>query len=182
MTTKSFERLSCRWRREYTELLDRRDAVSEQEVKSAFAMKARRMKGEFLLAELARRGFTPSYGFPVDVVTFDHLSGHDRKCASETVAFGERRGGASRTLDIAIREYAPGAEIVVDGLVHRSEGVLPAWGAMVDASKLEDLQYYWECTACRSFGLERMVPTACPNCQAPGPDWKRSLRPAGFLG
>ncbi len=182
MTAESFEKLSRRWRQEYTELLNRRDAASEQEVKQAFAMRARRMNGEFLLAELARRGFTPSYGFPVDVVTFDHLSGRDPEAVSETIAFGERRGGASRTLDIAIREYAPGAEIVVDGLVHRSEGVLPAWGAMADASKLEDLQFYWECTACRSFGLARTVPEVCPACQTPHPDWKRSLRPAGFLG
>ena len=182
MTAESFEKLLRRWREEYAEILLRRDAASETEVRQAFAIRGRRMKGEFLLAELARRGFTPSYGFPVDVVTFDHLSGHDRDLGSETVAFGDRRGGASRTLDVAIREYAPGAEIVIDGLVHRSEGVLPAWRAMADASKLEDLQYFWECPSCRVFGLARMVPEACPECFRPKPGWKRSLKPAGFLG
>ena len=182
ITAESFEKLLRRWREEYAEILFRRDAASETEVKLAFAIRGRRMKGEFLLAELARRGFTPSYGFPVDVVTFDHLSGHDRDLGSETLAFGDRRGGASRTLDVAIREYAPGAEIVVDGLVHRSEGVLPAWRAMADASKLEDLQYFWECPSCRVFGLARMVPEACPECLRPKPGWKRSLKPAGFLG
>lgn len=182
MTAEAFERMLRRWRREYVELLVRRDAAFDQEVKRAFAMRAYRMKGEFLLGELARRGFTPSYGFPVDVVAFDHLSGHNRGRDSETISFGERRGGASRTLDIAIREYAPGAEIVVDGLVHRSEGVLPAWGAMADASKLEDLQFFWECPSCRVFGLVRMLPETCPACSAPSPRWKRSLRPAGFLG
>ena len=181
-TAETFERLLRRWREEYAELLLRRDAASEPEVRRAFAMRERRMKGEFLLAELARRGFTPSYGFPVDVVTFDHLSGHNRELDAQTVAFGERRGGASRTLDIAIREYAPGAEIVVDGLVHRSEGVLPAWKAMADASKLEDLQYFWECSSCSNFGLSRMAPETCPECQRQNPAWKRSLRPAGFLG
>ena len=182
MTAEIFESLLRRWREEYAEILLRRDAASEPEVRQAFAMRGRRMKGEFLLAELARRGFTPSYGFPVDVVTFDHLSGHDRDRDSQTVAFGERRGGASRTLDIAIREYAPGAEIVVDGLVHRSEGVLPAWRAMADASKLEDLQHFWECSSCRAFGLARMAPEACPECHRQNPAWKRSLKPAGFLG
>ncbi len=182
MTAESFEKLLRRWREEYSEILLRRDAASEPEARQAFAIRGRRMKGEFLLAELARRGFTPSYGFPVDVVTFDHLSGHERDGDYQTVAFGDRRGGASRTLDIAIREYAPGAEIVVDGLVHRSEGVLPAWRAMADVSKLEDLQYFWECASCRAFGLARMVPEACPECQRQNPAWKRSLRPAGFLG
>ncbi len=182
MTAEAFEAMLRRWRVEYAELLARRDAASEQETRRAFKMQARRMKGEFLLSELARRGFTPSYGFPVDVVAFDHLSGHKRDNDTETIFFGERRGGASRTLDMAIREYAPGAEIVVDGLVHRSEGVLPAWGARIDTSKLEDLQFFWECSSCRAFGLARTAPETCPECDTPNPRWKRSLRPAGFLG
>ena len=181
-TAATFETLLKRWRTEYAELLARCEAASEPEVKQAFRMKARRMKGEFLLGELARRGFTPSYGFPVDVVTFDHLSGHSRDGDPDTgmITFG--RGGAARTLDVAIREYAPEAEIVIDGLVHRSEGILPAWGAMADASKLEDLQYFWECQACRNFALERIVPEVCSECQRPVTSWNRGLRPAGFLG
>ena len=181
-SARAFERILLRWRNEYRELLVRRDAAAELEVKTAFAIRARRMKGEFLLAELARRGFTPAYGFPVDVVAFDHLSGHDREQDSGLIEFGERRGGASRTLDIAIREYAPGTDIVVDGLVHRSEGVMPAWGAMADASKLEDLQSFWECRSCLGFGLTRVEPESCPQCDTPGPRWHRTLRPAGFLG
>ncbi len=181
-TAEAFEAMLLRWRREYFELLVRRDAAAEAEVKLAFKMRARRMKGEFLLGELARRGFTSSYGFPVDVVAFDHLSGHDRHEDDETFAFGEHRGGASRTLDVAIREYAPGAEIVVDGLVHRSEGVLPAWRAMADASRLEDLQYFWECQSCRHFGMVRIEPENCSECRTPLTGFKRSLRPAGFLG
>ena len=179
---EAFERLLQRWRDEYRELLERRDAAVETDAKQAFGLRARRMKGEFLLGELARRGFTPSYGFPVDVVTFDHLSGHDHGEDGVTIAFGERRGGASRRLDIAVQEYAPGSEIVVDGLVHRSEGILPAWGAKADTSKLEDLQFFWECLSCLGFGLARTAPDICPECGTPTPCWKRSLRPAGFLG
>ena len=181
-TAEAFETMLGRWRGEYSELLARREAAAEPEVKRAFQMRARRMKGEFILGELARRGFTPSYGFPVDVVSFDHLSGHDRDREADVIAFGEYRGGASRTLDVAIREYAPGAEIVVDGLVHRSEGVFPAWGAMADASNLEDLQDFWECPSCRYFELARIVPEVCPHCDSPVTSWKRCLRPAGFLG
>ena len=181
-TTRTFERILERWRNEYAELLARRDAALEREIQQAFTIRAKRMKGEFLLGELARRGFTPAYGFPVDVVAFDHLSGHGRREETWSIEFGQRRGGASRTLDIAIREYAPGADIVVDGLVHRSEGVLPAWVAMADASKLEDLQVFWECTYCLGFGLSRIEPETCPECQTPAPRRHRTLRPAGFLG
>ena len=181
-TAEAFETMLGRWRSEYSELLARREAAGEPEVKKAFQMRARRMKGEFLLGELARRGFTPSYGFPVDVVAFDHLSSRHRDEAAGVIAFGEYRGGASRTLDVAIREYAPGAEIVVDGLVHRSEGVFPAWGAKTDTSNLEDLQDFWECPSCRYFDLARAVPAFCPQCDKPVRGWKRCLRPAGFLG
>ena len=180
-TAEVFEAILRRWREEYSELLSRRDVANEPEVTKSFAIRARRMKGEFLLSELAQRGFTPSYGFPVDVVTFDHLSGHRRDNDVETMTYGERRGGASRTLDVAIREYAPRAEIVVDGLVHRSEGILPAWDAMADASRLEDLQFFWECSTCRSFGLARIAPEICVKCNSRNLRWKRSLRPAGFL-
>ena len=181
-TARAFELILTNWRQEYGGLLDRREAASQPEVKGAFRMRANRMKGEFLLSELARRGFTPSYGFPVNVVTFDHLSGHDREMDDETISFGEFRGAPSRTLDVAIREYAPGAEVVVDGLVHRSEGVFPAWGAMADTSNLEDLQDYWECAKCRHFDLTRLRPSVCPICETPIKRWKSCLIPAGFLG
>ena len=181
-TADAFESLLLAWRREYAEILERREASDEPEVKGAFRMRARRMRGEFLLSELARKGFTPSYGFPVDVVTFDHLSGHDPDPEDESISFGEYRGAPSRTLDIAIREYAPGAEVVVDGLVHRSEGVFPAWGAKADTSNLEDLQDYWECDKCRHFELARTTPSNCPHCESPIKTFKPCLIPVGFLG
>ena len=181
-TGAAFEAFHNRWRAEHTQLMARAE-VADEDAKAALGLRAKRMRGEFLLGELARRGFTPAYGFPVDVVAFDHLSGSKR---AETVdapfAFGERRGGASRTLDMAIREYAPGAELVVDGLVHISEGVLPAWGSGADASGLEDLQTLWECKRCRTFGMAVSGPEVCPACSNPSLERKRALRPAGFLG
>jgi len=71
----TFEDLMRRWRREYVELVGAAAAAAEKEVKQSFQLRAKRMAGEFLIGELARRGFTPAYGFPVDVVSFDHLSG-----------------------------------------------------------------------------------------------------------
>jgi hypothetical protein len=181
-TVATFEAFRERWRREHTQLLERAE-VADEDAKAALQLRAKRMRGEYLLGELARRGFTPAYGFPVDVVTFDHLSGAKRGDTSEAmIAFGERRGGASRTLDMAIREYAPGSELVVDGLVHVSEGVLPAWSAAVDATGLEDLQTLWQCGRCLAFGMTLTAPDVCPNCENPILARKRALRPAGFLG
>lgn len=183
-TAEKFEEMLLHWRLEHEQLQARRDGADDEYVKKAFDNRARRMRGEFMLGELARRGFTPAYGFPVDVVSFDHLSGHDRREREKApaIAFGDRRGGASRTLDVAIREYAPGAEVVVDGLVHLSEGVLPAWEAKADASGLEDLQYFWECRECRNFGLVRLEPESCPVCGSLSHSFRKTLRPSGFIG
>lgn len=181
-TAQKLEKILSHWQGEYVQLLARRDGVDDEFVKKAFDYRARRMRGEFLLGELARRGFTPAYGFPVDVVSFDHLAGHDRREQEKAgpIAF-EKRGGASRTLDVAIREYAPGAEVVVDGLVHLSEGVVPAWDAKADVSGVEDFQNYWEC-ACRTFGLGRLPPESCPDCGSQKLSFRKTLRPSGFTG
>src|SRR5579875_3209543 len=61
-TSAAIEMLVGNWREEHRELLAHAAGATENEVKAAFANCARRMRGEFLLSELARRGFTPSYG------------------------------------------------------------------------------------------------------------------------
>jgi hypothetical protein len=94
------------------------------------------------------------------------------------LAFGEIGGSASRTRDVAIREYAPGAELVIDGLVYRSEGVRPAWGGGADASHLEDLREHWSCCACGAFGwngfCRKHVQTAGQQGSSTGEHWSRS--------
>jgi hypothetical protein len=81
------------------------------------------------------------------------------------------RGRGRDELDIAIRDYAPGAEVVIDGLVHRSEGIRPAWSARADESHLGDLQAQWNCRRCGAFGLVRSFPgrsfPAVPTRQCP---------------
>ena len=177
---RAFEQILLRWRAEHTALLDRAAALPEPEARRSIELRAKRMRGEFLIAELARRGFTPAYGFPTDVVSFDYLSGRTED-AEPALSFGEFRGAASRTRDLAIREYAPGAEVVIDGLVYRCEGIRPAWGAAADASRLEDLRDLWACRACGAFGLVREMPQTCGRCGNQGLDRHRALIPAGFV-
>ncbi|WP_172330334.1 DEAD/DEAH box helicase [Mangrovicoccus sp. HB161399] len=168
-TATAFADLAKRWRLEYERLVDGWRAASPRSPEKAFyANRAKRMRREFLMTELARRGFTPAYGFPVDVVTFDHIGGDGGK-------------GPSRQLDIAIRDYAPGSEIVIDGLVHRSDGILPAWSNTADADSLDDLRSHWRCKTCAAFGLSRENVHVCPQCGDPAINGEL-LRPSGFLG
>ena len=168
-TANALHDLVRHWRSEYERLVDGWRAMPAPSPEKAFyGNRARRMSSEFLMTELARRGFTPSYGFPVDVVSFDHI--------------GKTGGnGPSRQLDIAIRDYAPGSEIVIDGLVHKSEGILPAWSNTADAENLEDLRTRWSCTRCAAFGLSREAIHTCPDCGAEAHTGEL-LRPSGFLG
>ncbi len=167
---EAFSAMRNRWRAEYEQLLAAQAAYPEVEAAHRlYRYRAKRMREEFMMTELARRGFTPSYGFPVDVVSFDH-AGSD---SAET--------GPSRPMDMAIREFSPGCEVVIDGLVHRSDGILPTWGNRHDPSSIEDLRTLFTCRTCGAFGFTRHDIDECPRCQSM---IKREelLRPSGFLG
>ena len=166
----AFALLRGRWRAEYEGLLDAQAAHPKGEAAHGlYRNRAKRMRDDFMLTEFARRGFTPSYGFPVDVVSFEHAGSEDAKA------------GPSRQLEVAIREYSPGCEIVIDGLVHRSEGVLPVWGNRMDPSSVEDLRATWNCPRCSLWGTGRAEIEACPRCEGPVRRGEM-LRPAGFVG
>ncbi|WP_181164701.1 DEAD/DEAH box helicase [Amaricoccus solimangrovi] len=166
----TFERMRERWMAEYGQLLTAQAAHPERDPAHGFYMRrAKRMREEFMISELARRGFTPAYGFPVDVVAFDHVG----RTGGE--------GGPSRPLDMAIRDYSPGAEVVIDGLVHRSDGILPTWGNRSEPGSVEDLRTLWRCPSCNAFGLSRLPVETCPDCGS-GTRRGELLRPSGFLG
>ena len=68
-----------------------------------------------LSAALARHGVVPMFGFPTRVRNLWSRPVHNR---SEL----ERYAVSDRALELAVRSFAPGAEIVKDGLVHTSNG------------------------------------------------------------
>lgn len=167
---EAFETMWRHWQSEYKQLLLAQAAYTETEAAHRlYKYRARRMREEFMMTDLARRGFTPSYGFPVDVVSFDHVGSDSAD------------SGPSRQLEIAIREYSPGCEVVINGLVHRSDGILPTWGNRNDPSSVEDLRTLYTCQSCGAFGTTRHEITSCPRCDALIRR-QELLRPSGFLG
>ena len=151
-----------------------------------------RYRGEYLLSELAALGFLPGYGFPTDVVSFvtttldeinrrsawktnDDSSSSDRKVMS-------RNGYPSRARAQALRDYAPGMEVAIDGLVYTSGGVTLNWQRPVDANAANELQcfqYFWHCDACGKGDVQATKPQHCLGC---GQSVKaiQFLQPAGF--
>jgi superfamily II DNA/RNA helicase len=78
--------------------------------------------------ELVKAAILPIYGFPIDVVR---------------LLTGEGNQRLERDRRLALGEYAPGQEIVVDNRVFSSVGIL----------RPQDLEqkYYWVCKQCNNF-------------------------------
>lgn len=152
---------------------------------------------EFLLSDLASRGFLPGYGFPTNVVTFDNVYYGDfkRKKQPDDNPGSERperpewrsalRGMPSRQLDLAIRDYAPGSDVVIDGRVFRSAGIKLAWKRPVTQESYEQIETMgnaWRCAVCGAIGTTRSAPSMCASCGADKDRMTihRYLKPTGF--
>jgi DEAD/DEAH box helicase domain-containing protein len=192
----SAESVAERWRRELQALLDQQDAVKTQigdsKAEVAIRIQLDRLRGEYLLGELATLGFLPGYGFPTNVVPFvtttledvERRQREERKEREDNRSW--RSGYPSRNLAIAIRDYAPGTDTVLDQRVYRSEGVTLNWHLPANAegaSEIQSLRYVWQCRTCGGGGTRSIWPERCPHCGESSDDQlkrHRFLQPAGF--
>lgn len=166
--------------------------------KRALEIQMKRLKGEYLLRELATSGVLPGYGFPTDITTFETLNKDSREIQArrdKAHAGGrednkfQHRELPSRDTVTALREYAPGAKIVIDGLVYESAGITLNWHipASVDqVNELQNIRQAWRCDKCGASGTFVLAQHLhhCPECGA-AMDGRASnlfqyLEPAGF--
>lgn len=154
----------------------------------ALEIQIRRVEGEYLLSELANRRFLPGYGFPTDVVSLDN------RCRStmidETRTREDNRGRhnalPSRERVTALREYAPGADIVMDGLVYKSSGVTLNWHVPTSETDIKEAQLFkhaWRCSHCGASGNTIGArPECCESCghSLDAADTMLYLVPSGF--
>lgn len=133
------------------------------------------MTKEFLLTVLVRQGFLPGYGFPVHVLNFDtsSLATHARMKANgkKQAVVGLLPEMPRRDARLGLVEYAPGAEVVIDGQAYLSAGVsLTEYGIGKPLNNPVDhrLLHVWRCGAC---GTVTQAPQGtasgkCPACDA----------------
>jgi DEAD/DEAH box helicase domain-containing protein len=155
-----------------------------------------RLRGEYSLRVLATRGFLPSYGFPLHVVPFVNTTKEMKDFLKQRKAnnnsgvgaadreddFGRLAGFPARHLAQAIREYAPGSDVIVNGIVYRSEGVTLNWkipATAKQANEIQSIRSAWRCPSCKEHGTGARELPNCPNCGTPVKSWP-FLRPAGF--
>lgn len=120
---------------------------------------------------LANTGVLPKYGFPTDLVEL-HLR--------ENETASGRRLQLQRGLRQAIREYAPGSEIVAGKVVWRSQGIHRSRGQELVVRR------YGKCENCDTFiwPIDTGTDTAiCPVCESEVTLSKKMLIPSfGFDG
>lgn len=161
----------------------RADSKPEQ----AVSIQLKRLKGEYLLGALASEGFLPGYGFPTDVVplittTIEDLQRHARQAREDNRT--KKVGYPSRNLSLALRDYAPGTDTVLDGRVYRSGGITLNWQLPANlnaAPEIQSLRWVWRCNKCGSNGTKLTLPEYCIECgETERITLHRYIQPSGF--
>jgi hypothetical protein len=167
-------------------------AMQKEAACKALSIQRSRLASEYLLSELASEGFLPGYGFPSHIASFDTINIEDIKRNKQQAAHREdnrmrHRDLPSRDLVTALREYAPGSDVVMDGMVYRSAGITLNWhapAAQQQVREIQNIRVAWRCRSCGANGTEPNVDTSlhCAECAKPiSPDSVRKyLEPAGF--
>ena len=167
----------------------------------ALSIQKKRLTDEYLLRELASCGFLPGYGFPTNVVSFDTLNVDELKRQEQKERFRKQsslsrednkmrhRDLPSRDAVTALREYAPGADVVMDGQVYRSAGITLNWHAPASESQVKQIQSIrqaWRCTHCGASGTF-ITSDGLDSCYACGAELQGMgnnrltyIEPAGF--
>ncbi len=149
------------------------------------------MGEQYLLSELASKAFLPGYGFPTGIVTFDHyavsdfIRGKYLKVNGRIDNQTRMRERPGRQMAVAIREYAPGADVVLNGLVYKSAGILlNKFSPNEDYSEPQMMMKEWRCHICGFIGNESgsIFNQTCFEC---GADLKEEnireyIAPTGF--
>lgn len=196
------ETLAKRWLDEYQYIQKELSATDSELYKHKLEKDLRRLSREYLLRDFATRGFLPGYGFPTDVVNLSVYSLTDflreqeqdrRRNAKEPREdnVSMSRGMPSRNLAVAIREFAPGTEIVLDGRVHKSAGITLNW-QNVHVEGTKDAQKFdiaWKCDSCGQTGYESELSKkdelTCTNAKCGKPikvKYQRQvIEPTGFV-
>ncbi len=150
----------------------------------------------YLFSKLASEAFLPGYGFPVGVVTFNYRTAEElgkikaarqkRKDEGVKESFSQRfENLPSRDLPTALREYSPGADVVLGGKVYRSSGVM--LGKVLSSGQelkeeTQHLPWLWYCRDCGAGATSVTFPRHCSHC-GEGIDKlevHRYLQPIGF--
>jgi DEAD/DEAH box helicase domain-containing protein len=138
-----------------------------------------RFTQDSLSERLANAGLLPMFGFPTRARLLYH---DDPNRASEWPP----ENAVDRDLDIAISQFAPGAETVKDGVVHTAAGVVHyrrvANRSVELAEPLGPRIPMGLCSYCQAVDMSESPALVCPVCTRADPDYRivQLSQPRGF--
>lgn len=180
------------WFAEYDAVLSQLDQARQDDEERAairtLEYRQQRLQREYVLKEFIEFGILPRHGFPINLVTFETANVASTKSFRENDRednLYQRHQAPTRDIAIAIREYAPGASVVLDGLVYKSAGITLNWHipSSLDArNEIQNLRYLWRCDNCGASGTcSNPKNVRCSNCKTLViSNIKRYIQPAGF--
>jgi len=183
------------WLPSFLKLKEQLDGLANVGEKDPYRRKVafdlRSLGRDYLLSELAARAYLPGYGFPSGVVTFDHYSVSDFKSGQLVTKAGRidnrtrLRERPARDLPTALREYAPGADVFLDGRCYRSAGILLNKFAPNESfTEPQRMLVEWRCHKCGTIGSESgaLFEGACSGCGTTlmQDNIKEFIEPEGF--
>ncbi|WP_375446103.1 DEAD/DEAH box helicase [uncultured Fibrella sp.] len=179
-SVECLDKIDQKWTRELQELeAELQFAAGEDKTPygKRIAFDISRHKEEYLLSELITGGYLPGYGFPTNIATFNPFTIdsflQNRGAEGEKKQREDNRSRIkdkpSRDIAIALNEYAPGAEIVLDGKVYTSKGITLNWHNPNDGVREEQLlQTAWHCHRCGASGVAKTgFNNRCTSCDKP---------------
>ena len=199
LVDSGIEAAATGWTAEFAPLARERDDLDgkprNDPVRRAIELQLKRLSEEYLLRELALRNFLPGYGFPTQVVplvttTMDDLRRPPRAgdpAGGREDNLTRARAYPTRDLAAALREYAPGSDVVIDGRVLKSSGLTLNWKVPASDEGLREIQalrYAWYCRYCGSIGVSLRMPEFCESDYCVGHESRLRVQsymePAGF--
>ena len=187
------------WEAERAPLARERDELASKPkgdpARRANAYQLERLRKEYLLRELALRNFLPGYGFPTQVVPLVTTTAQDLRLArrrreqdpTREDNLGRTREYPTRDLAQALREYAPGSDVVVDGRVLTSSGLTLNWKVPATDESIPEpqaIRYASRCGRCGRIGVSHHRPESCASDICADRSLRmsihRCIEPAGF--
>ena len=162
VATERLKNIGQRWQNELEKLnaeLGQAGSNEKDAYRRRIEFDLKRHCDEYLLTELITGGFLPGYGFPTNIATFNPLTSESfkreqRDNENRDDNRTQRNGKPSRDISIALGEYAPGSEIVLDGRVYQSAGITLNWhNPNDDVKETQLLRTAWRCTKCGTSGV-----------------------------
>ncbi len=112
---------------------------------------------KFVLSFLAEEGFLPNAGLPTGIIEFEKITLSDIGRNDKT------KENPSYPISRALTEFAPGNEILIDGLNYKSSGIMMKNHYGQEAER-NVIQGCGQCGYQRIVPIEKNINDSCPKC------------------